>query len=235
MMPGPQKTPYKNRILGALPQPDLDRLAADLHPVLLPFRHILIPAGAALDSVYFIEAGIASVLTTVAGGATIEVGMIGREGLVGLPVLLGESISDQQILVQVPGNAFRIDAALCKAAFDDSAPIRRAVLRFAEGMLAMGAQTAACNRLHSTEQRFARWLLMAFGRLGAEVVPMTQEFLSSMLGVRRTGVTETAAKMRRLGVIRYRQGEIALLDRPALESASCECYLTDRRSLSRLM
>ena len=160
--------------------------------------------------------------------------MVGPEGLVGLSVLFGAAISDQQVIVQVPGNALRMDAAACRTAFEDSAPVRRAVLRFAEGLLAMGAQTSACNRLHSTEQRFARWLLMAYARLDTEVVPMTHQFLSSMLGVRRTGVTETAAKLRRLGVIRYRQGEIALLDRTALETAACECYLTDRRTLSWL-
>lgn len=234
-MPVPQETPYKNHILAALPQLDLDRLVGDLHPVPLPFRQILIPAGAALESVYFVEEGIASVLTTMASGATIEVGMIGKEGLVGLPALLGGVISDQQILVQVPGNALRMDAALCKTAFDDSAPVRRAVLRFAESLLAMGGQTSACNRLHSTEQRFARWLLMAYARIDADVVPMTHQFLSSMLGVRRTGVTETAAEMRRQGVISYRHGEVTLLDRTALETAACECYLTDRRALSRLM
>ena len=229
------ETQYKNRILASLPPRELDRLVGDLHPVSLSLKQILFAAGAPLESVYFVEEGIASILTTMANGATIEVGMIGTEGLVGLPVLLGGGISDQQIIIQFPGNALRMDAALCRTAFEDSAPMRRAVLHFAEGLLAMGAQTSACNRLHSTEQRFARWLLMAYARLDTVVVPMTHQFLSSMLGVRRTGVTETAAKMRRLGVIRYRQGEITLLDRASLEAAACECYQTDRRALSRLM
>lgn len=226
---------YKNRILASLPQPDMDRLIADLAPVSLLLKQTLFPTGGVLESIYFIEEGIASVLTTMANGATIEVGMIGTEGLVGLPVLFGGEISDQGVVVQVPGRALRIDAAACRAAFDDSAPVRRAVLLFAQGWLAMAAQTAACNRLHSTEQRFARWLLMAYSRLDGAVVPMTHEFLASMLGVRRTGVTETAAKLRRLGVIRYRQGEITVLNREALERAACECYQTDRHTLSRLM
>jgi CRP-like cAMP-binding protein len=234
-MPEAAETRYKNRILASLPQPDLDRIVAYLHPVSLSLRQTLYSVGGVLESIYFIEEGIASILTTMASGDTIEVGMIGTEGLVGLPVLLGGEISDQQIIVQVPGSAVRIEAALYKAAFDDSAAVRRLTLRFAQGLLVMGSQTSACNRLHSTEQRFARWLLMAYCRLDAEVVPMTHEFLASMLGVRRTGVSETAAKLRRLGVIHYRQSEITLLDRKALETAACECYQADRRALSRLM
>ena len=118
---------------------------------------------------------------------------------------------------------------------DGSPAVRRAALRFTEGLLALSGQTAACNRLHSTEQRFARWLLMARTRLESDDIPMTHEFLSTMLGVRRTGVTEVATKLRRAGLIRYHHGEITILDREALEATACECHQIDRRRLLRLL
>ena len=226
---------HKNQILAALPQADLDQFFSDLDPVSLSLRQILYAVGAPFKHVYFIEQGIASVLTDMADGASIEVGMIGTEGIVGLPALLGDDISDQQIIVQVSGAAQRMDADLCRTAFDGSAAVRRAALRFTETLLALGGQTAACNRLHSTEQRFARWLLMARTRLDSDDIPMTHEFLSTMLGVRRTGVTEVAAKLRRAGLIRYHHGEITILDREALEATACECHLIDRRRLLRLL
>jgi CRP-like cAMP-binding protein len=225
----------KNRILAALPQVDLDQFFSDLAPVSLSLKQILYAVGAPFKHVYFIEQGIASVLTNMADGASIEVGMIGTEGIVGLPALLGGEISDQQVIVQVSGVAQRMDADLCRAAFDGSAAVRRAALRFTETLLALGGQTAACNRLHSTEQRFARWLLMARTRLDSNDISMTHEFLSTMLGVRRTGVTEVAAKLRRAGLIRYHHGEITILDREALEATACECHLIDRRRLLRLL
>ena len=213
----------------------MEQFFSELDPVSLSLKQILYPVGAPLDHVYFIEQGIASVLTRMADGASIEVGMIGTEGIVGLPALLGSDVSDQHIIVQVSGTAQRMDADLCRSAFDGSTAVRRAALRFTDMLLALGGQTAACNRLHSTEQRFARWLLMARTRLDSDVIPMTHEFLSTMLGVRRTGVTEVATKLRRAGLIRYHHGEITILDREALEATACECHLIDRRRLTRLL
>jgi CRP-like cAMP-binding protein len=234
-LPQTNHSTHKNRILAALPQADLDQFFNDLDPVALSLKQILYPVGAPLEHVYFIEQGIASVLTSMADGASIEVGMIGTEGIVGLPALLGGDISDQQIIVQVSGTAQRMDANSCRTAFDGSPAVRRAALRFTEGLLALSGQTAACNRLHSTEQRFARWLLMARTRLESDDIPMTHEFLSTMLGVRRTGVTEVATKLRRVGLIRYHHGEITILDREALEATACECHLIDRRRLLRVL
>lgn len=161
--------------------------------------------------------------------------MIGMEGIVGLPALFGEEVSDQQVIVQVPGTAQRMDARLCKAAFEGSPAVRRAALRFTQSLLNLSAQTAACNRLHTSEQRFARWLLMARARTGSDVMPMTHEFLSTMIGVRRAGVTEVAGKLRRSGLISYRHGEITVLDRDALAASACECYEIDQRRLQRLL
>lgn len=224
-----------NRILAALPQADLDQFFTELSPVSLSLKQILYVVGEPLESIYFIERGIASILVPMENGEAIEVGMIGAEGIVGLPALLGAEASDQRIIVQVSGSAQRMGADLCRTAFEGSVAVRRATLRFTEALLALGGQTAACNRLHSTEQRFARWLLMARSRLESDVIPMTHEFLSTMLGVRRTGVTEVATRLRRSGLIRYHHGEITILDREALEATACECHQNDAQRLLRLL
>jgi CRP-like cAMP-binding protein len=234
-MPRTNDPPIKNRLLTALSQEDLDQFFANLYPVSLSLRQILYETGAPLEHVYFIEEGVASVLTTMANGATIEVGMIGAEGMVGLPALLGGEISAQHVVVQIPGNALRMNAALCKTGFDQSATIRAAFLRFTEATLNLSAQTAACNRLHAIDQRCARWLLMAFDRIQSDMMPMTQEFLSSMLGVRRAGVTEAAGELQRSGLIRYQHGRITLIDREGLEASACECYQIDHERLLRLL
>ena len=190
--------------------------------------NIIYEVGAPLEDVYFIEQGVASVLTNLTNGSVIEVGMIGREGMVGVPVLLGDETSVQRVIVQVPGTALRMKAAPCKTAFDESAAVRRVLLRFTAAILNMSAQSAACNRAHSMKQRCARWLLMSSDRIQSDVVPMTHEFLSSMLGVRRTGVTAIAGELQRSGLIRYRRGQVTIVDHAGLEAAACECYRIDR-------
>src|SRR5216683_689442 len=222
---------YKNRILAALPQEDFGRYFAGLQPVSLPLKHILYQVGAPLDSIYFIEEGVGSVLTSMANGATIEVGMIGSEGIVGAAALLGGEVSAQQIVVQVPGAALKMPAAKCREAFDQSPAFRAAVLRYVAAFLDLGAQTAACNRLHSIEQRCARWFLMARDRMDGDVMPMTHEFLASMLGVRRAGITETTGELQRAGLIRNGRGAVTVVDRPGLEAAACECYGLDHARL----
>jgi CRP-like cAMP-binding protein len=225
----------KNRLLVAIPQEDLERFFSDLHPVSLSLRQVLHEVGAPLDDVYFIEQGVASVLTNMADGSTIEVGMIGMEGMVGVPALLGGKTSVQKVIVQIPGTALRMNAALCKAAFDQSEAVRRVVLRFTEAVLNLSAQTAACNRLHSIEQRCARWLLMAIDRIQSDRMPLTHEFLASMLGVRRAGVTNIAGELQRSGLIRYHHGQLSIVDRDGLEANACECYRIDHDRLVRLL
>jgi CRP-like cAMP-binding protein len=217
----------RNRILSALPQQDLDRLRPHLQPVPLPQRQILHEAGAAIEHVYFIEQGLASVLTTMADGSSVEVRMTGREGMIGLPYVLGADALPQQVTVQVPGSALRMNAAAFKAEFDRLETMRRIVLRLAAAALAMTSQNAACNRLHSAEQRCARWLLEATNRIGSLTMPMTHEFLSSLLGIRRAGVTVIATRLQRSGLIQYSRGRLTIIDRARLEAVACECYLID--------
>jgi len=225
----------KNRLLVAIPQEDLERFFSDLHPVSLSLRQVLHEVGAPLEDVYFIEQGVASVLTNMADGSTIEVGMIGMEGMVGVPALLGGKTSVQKVIVQIPGTALRMNAALCKAAFDQSEAVRRVVLRFTEAVLNLSAQTAACNRLHTIEQRCARWMLMAVDRVQSDEIPLTHEFLSSMLGVRRAGVTNTAGELQSSGLIRYHRGLLTIVDRDGLEMTACECYRIDHDRLNGLL
>jgi len=235
-MPPPNRITSKNLLLAAIPQEEgLERFFSDLHPVSLSLRQVLHEVGAPLEDVYFIEQGVASVLTNMADGSTIEVGMIGMEGMVGVPALLGGRTSAQRVIVQIPGTALCMNAAPCKAAFDQSEAVRRVVLRFTEAILNLSAQTAACNRLHSIEQRCARWLLMAIDRVQSDEIPLTHEFLSSMLGVRRAGVTITAGELQSSGLIRYHRGLLTIVDRDGLEATACECYRIDHDRLNALL
>jgi CRP-like cAMP-binding protein len=223
----PQRT--TNRLLSLLSPADLAQLSHDLQPVTLAKYQVVYDVGAMLDHIYFIETGLASVLTIMEDGASSEVGMIGPDGAIGVTALLGGRVSAQQVIMHLAGSALRITAAACKAAFDGNVRIRAVLLRFVEELLNLSSQTAGCNRLHSIEQRSARWLLMASDRTKSNVLPMTQEVLAAMLGVRRSGVSEAAGEFQRSGLIRYRRGQIIVLDHAGLEKTACECYGLDRQ------
>ena len=216
--------PQLNQLLAAMPQEDFSRFFSALDPVALPLRHILFEVGAPLDHVYFVNEGVASIITRMSNGESIEAGMIGSEGLVGLPVLLGKETSGQSVIVQAPLMAMRMDAADCKAAFEQSGAVRQVLLRYTATLLDISSQTAACNRLHSIKERCARWILMMHDRLQADDMPLTQEFFAMMLGTRRTRITEAAVELQRSALIRYHRGQITVLDRAALAMAACECY-----------
>jgi CRP-like cAMP-binding protein len=219
----------RNRVLIALPQADLERFRVHLQPVVLTQKQVLHDAGAAIEHVYFIEEGLASVVTTMADGAAVEVRMLGREGIIGLLYVLGAQALPQQVVVQVPGSALRMSADLFKAEFDRCEMLRGIVLRLVSAALGMVSQNAACNRLHSIEQRCARWLLEASNRIGSDTMPMTHEFLAWLLGVRRAGVTETASRLQRSALIRYSRGRLTIIDREGLEARACECYSVDHQ------
>jgi CRP-like cAMP-binding protein len=197
---------------------------SSLEPISLPLKEIIYEVGAPLDHVYFIKEGVASVITKMTNGESIEAGMIGSEGVIGLPVLLGRETSGQHVIVQAPLTASRMDAADCKTAFDQSAAVRQVLLRYTATLLDIANQTAACNRLHSLKERCARWILMMHDRLQAEAMPLTQEFFAMMLGTRRTRITEAAVELQRSGLIRYHRGKITVLNPAALAMVACECY-----------
>jgi CRP-like cAMP-binding protein len=219
----------RNRILGAMSQEDTDSFFSDLHPVSWSLRQIVYEIGAPLEHVYFVEHGIVSILTKLSTGEGIEAGMIGFEGVVGLAALFGDEMSGQQMIVQAPVIALRMDASKCIAAFNQSADVRTVILRYTGKLLRIAAQTTACNRVHSLKERSARWLLMMYDRLQSDDMPLTHDFLSSMLGVRRTRVTEAAGELQRSGLIRYARGMVTILDHPGLSAAACECYRTHDR------
>jgi len=226
-------TNTRNHLLSALPEEELTEFKQSLTPVSLVHKQIIYERHTPIDHVYFIEQGVASVLTVMSNGAMSEVGMIGVEGVVGMSALLGAETSMQRIIVQVPGSALRMDSALCKASFDQRPAFHRIILRFVDAFLSLSAQTAACNLLHSAEQRCARWLLMASARMRSDTMPMTHEFLSSMLGIRRTGITAIAGALQRAGVIQYHRGRIRITDHDGLAAAACECYRLDHERVGR--
>lgn len=234
-MASANQNPFQNRLLAAFPREDVQRFFSDLHPVSLPQRHVFYDVGASLDHVYFIEQGLSSILTNMLDGSTIEVGMIGVEGMVGMQVVLGSVTSNRQFIAQSPITALRMNAAQCKAGFDQSGAVRRVMLPFIDAILDLASQTAACNRLHSIEQRCARWLLMSSDRIRSDSMPMTHEFLASMLGVRRVGVTTSLGELDRSGLIDNGRGRVTITDRQGLEAVACECYQLDHSRLERLL
>lgn len=192
----------------AIPSEDFALYFSNREPVDLSPRQVLQEVTLPVENVDFIEDGVSSILTIMSDGSAIEVGMIGAEGMVGIAHLLDPQAAGLHIISQIPGRALRMPLTLCKRAFDESAPIRTVMLRFASDLLSLSSQTAACNRLHSIEQRCARWLLMAHDRAQSQRMPMTHEFLASMLGVRRAGVTTTAGELQRSAL----SGDDATLD-----------------------
>jgi CRP-like cAMP-binding protein len=185
--------------------------------------------------VLFVESGMCSLLATLEGGEQVEVGIVGREGLVGLPLVFGDDRSLVEARVQVEGTALRMDRAALRDGMEGSAALRRLLHRYALAFQAQVTLTAACNARHAIEQRLARWLLIAHDRAGADEFPITHEFISMMLGVRRPGVSLAAGVLQKAELIHYARGRMEVTDRPGLEAASCECYHVARREFARLL
>ncbi len=225
----------RNGLLAALPPGDLARLRPRLHPVELPFDQTLYPADGTVEAVLFVESGMVSLLATLEDGEQVEVGVVGREGLVGLPLVFGDDRSLVEARVQMEGTALRIGAAAFRDEMEQSDALRTLLLRYALAFHAQITLSAACNARHAIEQRLARWLLIAHDRVEANDFPMTHEFISMMLGVRRPGVSVAAGVLQKAGLIRYARGRMEVTDRPGLEAASCECYHTARREFARLL
>ena len=177
-----------------------------------------------MDYAYFVNSGIVSWLAAVENGNTVEAGVIGPEGIAGVAIVLGANSTPNQGLAQSEVRASRIAAKDLVAEFRRNGKLSELLLRFVQSMFTQVAQTAACNRLHTLDQRLARWLLMTHDRIGENTLPLTQDFLSRMLGVRRAGVSVAANSLRQQGLIDYRRGDIVVVDRPGVERLSCECY-----------
>jgi CRP-like cAMP-binding protein len=206
-----------------------------LETIELPFDQTIHAAGGPVDAVFFVETGMMSLLVTLEDGEQVEAGIAGPEGLIGLPLVYGNSHSLSEARVQMEGTALRIGAAAFRAEMDRSGAFRALLLRYALAFYAQVTLTTACNARHAIEHRLARWLLTAHDRAGADEFPMTHEFISLMLGVCRPGVTIAAGMLQKAGLIHYARGRMAITDRPGLEAASCECYHTVRHEFARLL
>jgi CRP-like cAMP-binding protein len=225
----------RNRLLAALPADALALLLPHLREVDLPFRTTLTAASQPLPAAWFPQSGYVSLLVMLADGGVTEVGMVGREGMLGMPLVLGTDRFPIETLVQAAGTALRIEADAFNRALDDSPALRDLMLRYVMAFNVQVTLTAACNARHLVGQRLARWLLMAHDRADRDDFAMTHDFLSMMLGVRRAGVTVAAGALQRAGTIKYEQGRIWVTDRPGLEAAACECHGIVRQEFSRLL
>lgn len=223
-----------NRLLAALPTADLAELQADLETVDLGFGQVLHEPGAAVTHVYFPHDALISLLARLDDHQSIEVGLVGREGMLGATVALGLAASPMRGLVQGAGTAARMKSAAFLRGLGRSPALQREIHRYSAGLMAQVMQTAACNRFHVVEARLARWLLMTRDRVESNRFRLTHEFLATMLGVRRVGVTKAAHELQQRKLIDYSRGNIEIQDEPGLEAASCSCYETVKKIQTRL-
>jgi len=230
-----QGSTVRNHLLAALSPEILSTLLPKLTTVELPQRQILHAAEAPIEEIYFPETGMVSLVAGLEEGGQGEAGVIGREGMVGLPIVMGVESAFIEAMVQLPGTALSMAAGAFRHELDLCAPLKALLLRYNEAAHAQISQTAACNGRHALEPGLARWLLMAHDRFDGDELPLTQEFLALMLGVHRPSVTITAGLLQRAGLLRYANGLITVLDRSSLEAASCECYRVVQRRFAALL
>jgi len=226
--------PHANRLLGCW-HARLRATSTSSPTYFAGYRLSLYRAHKPIEFVYFIETGVGSLVNTMANGQAAEVGTIGNEGVVGLPIMLGDDRAPTSVYVQVPGAGLRIKATLFKKELERSISMRAVMLRYAHAFFNQVAQSAACNQFHSLEQRCCRWMLMTHDRMKSDEFLLTQEFLAMMLGVQRTGVSAAAGGLQRAGLIRYKRGNVTILDRRALIKRSCECYGVSKKEFDRLL
>jgi CRP-like cAMP-binding protein len=231
----PDRDRRTNRLLSLLSDDDYERLRPHLAYVVLDYKKSLYEASRPIDHVYFPINGVASLVITTADGSSAEVGTIGSEGFVGLPICLGDRDAPSSVYVQVPGSALKIDTRFFRSELERSPTLNQIMLRYAHAFFNQVAQSAACAHLHKVEQRCCRWLLMTRDRMPSGEFLLTHEFLGMMLGVRRTTVTDVMGVLQKAGFIRYRRGHVTILDQEALQQRTCECYEISRLEFDRLL
>jgi CRP-like cAMP-binding protein len=225
----------QNRLLEALPASDYARLQSQLELIPMALGQVLYEPGGRLRHVYFPITSIVSLLYVMADGASAEIAIVGREGMLGISLFMGGETTPSHAVVQSAGYGVRLKAQLLKDEFERFGPMMHLLLRYTQALITQMSQTAVCNRHHSVDQQLCRWLLLSLDRLELNELSMTQELIANMLGVRREGVTEAAGKLQDAGLIRYRRGRIVVLDRLALEARSCECYQVVKTEYDRLL
>ncbi len=227
--------PVENNILAALPESAQARLFPHLESIEMPLGEVLYESGTQLNYVYFPTTSIVSLLYVMKNGASAEIAVVGKEGILGIALFMGGDTTPSRALVQSAGHGFRLKAQLLKDEFNRAGPTMNLLLRYTQALITQMAQTAVCNRHHSIHQQLCRWLLMSVDRLPSNELSMTQELIANMLGVRREGVTEAAGVLQNAGLILYRRGHITVLDRPGLEAEACECYQVVKTEFDRLL
>jgi CRP-like cAMP-binding protein len=201
----------------------------------MPLGAVLYEAGAALSHVYFPSTSIVSLLYVMQDSASAEIAVVGKEGIVGISLFMGGDSTPSRGVVQSAGKGFRLAAQVMKNEFGNGGPVLHLFLRYTQALITQMSQTAVCNRHHSIDQQLCRWLLMSLDRLRSNRLVMTQELIANMLGVKRGGVTGVAVQLQEAGIIQYKRGRIAVLDRKRLEKRSCECYAVVKREYDRLL
>lgn len=224
-----------NLILSSLPEAEYQALLPDLEFFPTPLRTVLFERDGEIRHVYFPLSGCHSVLAIMEDGAAVEVGTVGNEGLSTVDILTGSVIATETTICQIPGDSLRIPAEKFQRAIAGNTELRRLSYRFLQAYLSHVSQSVACNRLHTTEERFARWILASHDRVHGDEFQLTQEFLADMLGVHRPNVTLVARRFQQAGLIDYRRGIIKILDRNGLEEATCECYAAVRKQFARAL
>lgn len=216
--------PIRNQLLASLPRTEFERLNPHLELVNLPKRHIVYDVGDIVRHAYFLESGMVSLLSATTKSQVIEVGMVGDEGLVGIPGVLRNRCAPLRAMTQIPVSALKISADALRREFKRGGELQELILCFTHSLVTQMGQGVACNRYHANEKRLARWLLMTRDRIHSPTFDLTHSFLSYMLGVARSGVTAAAGALHDEGLIRYRRGRITILDEGGLEAAACDCY-----------
>lgn len=228
-------TNVENRILAALPREEYERLLTKLEKVFMEFHQILFEPDQRIEYVYFPNTAMVSLLNVMENGETAEVGVVGYEGVVGLPVFLDADSVSSMAMTQIEGEGMRMRTENFREEANRQGPLHRLLQRYTQALLMQVSQTAACNRFHSVEERFCRWMLMTHDRVREDNFPMTQEFLSQMLGIRRPTLSVVAGMLQKAELIRYNRGRMTILDRKGLEAGACECYRLVRKDFDRLI
>jgi len=225
---------YKNQILASLPKAEIGRLAPNLSPLSFEIGETLVEPNEDITHAYFLESGLASAVVAMENGNTVETGITGNDGVIGIPILLGTKSMPSRTFMQIRGEGYRIPARRLFEAYERPGMLRKQISRYFQAHLAQTAQTAACNRLHDIKERLARWLLICHDRMESDTFLLTHEFLGHMLGTPRTTVTLAARLLQQAGLVDYSRGKVEIRDRQGLEQAACECYQTIRDEFERL-
>jgi CRP-like cAMP-binding protein len=235
-VPGPAvPEPRQNQVLATLSEDEYVRLLPHLEFVAQPLGQVLHETGVPTRHAYFPTTSIVSMLYVMEDGASAEIAVVGNEGLLGVSLFLGGEKTTSRAVVQSAGHAYRLKAKLLRDEFARGGPLQRRLLHYSQALLTQIAQTAVCNRHHTLDQQFCRWLLLSIDRLPSNELVMTQELIANMLGVRREGVTEAAGNVQKAGLISYSRGHIRVLDRAGLEARACECYAVVKKEFDRLL